>query len=602
MTRGVPRRPAPPRRLPHDAARFALPSLPDVLARRIRRGGRVRLPAMSGRTSEARRPGGEARAAEASPAPQASPRAVSVVIATYNRAASTLRLLGELAAQTLSPADYEVVVVDDGSREPGRARIEGLALPYRVTVIEQANAGPAAARHRGIEQARGDIVVIVDDDMRLQPGFLEAHLRAHPPGTRRVALGPFENETRQRLAAHERMGTRSVNGIFAGVRSGQLRLRGTNLYTGNVSFRRDDYLAVGGFDPAFRISEDAELGVRLERAGVEITMAEDAVTVHASDHADLAKWVQRSIAYGGADSRMAEKHPGDPATSPWRFVWQVRAFSRPFLLLSAFHPTLMRPVTWLALLAVRVFDALRFDRLAEVGVTFAYGLLYYRGVREHAGSRRAVRRSLHGYLNLAAPRELGFFGKWAKMWADIRADHDAIRRADEKYRGIVTTSRLSFDLVRRIGLQMMAAYRAMRFFRTAGLTPFAMIQARLIRHLYGADIHWDAELAPGVMVVHGVGLVIAPGTRVGRGCVLFQHVTLGQSIHPETRQTGVPTLEADVHVGPGAVLLGPITVGAGTKITANALVMHSVPPQSLVEVAAATVRTRQGGRPPAGQA
>lgn len=525
---------------------------------------------------------------------------LSVVIATYNRTASAARLLGELASQTLPPSEYEVVVVDDGSREPARPALEALALPFALTVLEQANAGPAAARHRGIAQARGDIIVVVDDDMRLRDDFLEAHLEAHPKGSRHVVLGPFHDDDAQRLPAHERMGRRSVDGMVAAARSGRLKLRGVNMYTGNVSFRRSDYLAVGGFDPAFRISEDAELGVRLERAGATVMLAERAGTVHASDHADLQKWIRRSIAYGSADSRMAEKHPGDATTNPWRFIWTVNLVSRPFLLASALAPGIMRPAAWLAMRLADTADLLRLHALAETIVTFAYGLLYFRGVREHAGSLGATLGGLRRYLNVAAPGTLGFVGRFAKMWADLAADHEAIRRADAKYRGAtVSASRLPIDLVRRIGFQMMGAYRLMRFLRTSRLTPFAMLLSRAMRHLYSADIHWDADFAPGVILVHGMGLVVAPGTRVETGGVLFQHVTLGQSIHPETRETGVPHLAADVHVGPGATLLGPITVGAGTKITANAVLMVDVPPHSIVETPAPTVRSRTGGRPPA---
>ena len=69
-------------------------------------------------------------------------------------------------------------------------------------------------------------------------------------------------------------------------------------------------------------------------------------------------------------------------------------------------------------------------------------------------------------------------------------------------------------------------------------------------------------------------------------------MTLGISIDPVTRVVGGPTLEEGVHVGPGASVLGPITIGRDTKIMANAVVMASVPAYSLVEVPAVIVRTR----------
>jgi serine acetyltransferase len=179
------------------------------------------------------------------------------------------------------------------------------------------------------------------------------------------------------------------------------------------------------------------------------------------------------------------------------------------------------------------------------------------------------------------------------LLADIRADQIALHRADEKYQTVARpASSLLADAVQRVGFQMMVAYRIMRALRQRRVVFLAKVMSRVIRHLYAADIHWDAELAPGVIIVHGMGIAISHGARVGAGCVLFQNVTLGESIDPVTRLVGAPTLEGDVHVGPGASLLGPIVIGPGTKITASALLMQSVPAGSLVQTPRAEVRPR----------
>jgi serine O-acetyltransferase len=60
--------------------------------------------------------------------------------------------------------------------------------------------------------------------------------------------------------------------------------------------------------------------------------------------------------------------------------------------------------------------------------------------------------------------------------------------------------------------------------------------------------------------------------------------------------TGAPKVGANVHLGPGATLLGPITIGDGSKVMPGAVVMDSVPPNSIVEVPSATVRARQKHR------
>jgi serine O-acetyltransferase len=146
----------------------------------------------------------------------------------------------------------------------------------------------------------------------------------------------------------------------------------------------------------------------------------------------------------------------------------------------------------------------------------------------------------------------------------------------------------------RIGFQIMFAYRLMRLFGALGIPLVPQIVSRLIRHLYGSDIHWKAELEPGVTLVHGMGLCISGSVRVGAGAILFQHVTLGENIHPETREIGSPQLGPDVHVGPGATLIGPISIGPGSKIGAGCLVTSSVPPGSRVQSEPPTVRPREG--------
>lgn len=150
--------------------------------------------------------------------------------------------------------------------------------------------------------------------------------------------------------------------------------------------------------------------------------------------------------------------------------------------------------------------------------------------------------------------------------------------------------------MKRAGLQLSAAYRVMRFFDEAAVPLAPQVMSRLIRHLYGSDIHWKTHIEPGVMIVHGMGMAISPQASIGRGVLLFQHVTLGANVHPETRESGAPTIEDDVHIGPGAVLIGPIRIGARSKIMANCVVTASVEPDSLVEAAPPNVRPRVARR------
>ena len=185
----------------------------------------------------------------------------------------------------------------------------------------------------------------------------------------------------------------------------------------------------------------------------------------------------------------------------------------------------------------------------------------------------------------------------AHLVESVREDHALIHRQGVKYAGKPERPEaFAGALVQKVGLQMMAAYRLMRLFSEVGIPLAPRIMSRLIRHAYGSDIHWDAELAPGVMIVHGMGMAVSHAARVGRGVVLSHNITLGLGTHPDTRAVGGPTIEDDVVIGPGATILGPITVGARTKIMPGCLVVRSVPPDSLVESVISAVKPRTAPR------
>ena len=137
----------------------------------------------------------------------------------------------------------------------------------------------------------------------------------------------------------------------------------------------------------------------------------------------------------------------------------------------------------------------------------------------------------------------------------------------------------------------------MTLLRDARVPLLPQIASRLIRHAYGAEVHWNTTILDGVAIVHGTGLVLSHRAVVGEGCILFHNVTLGEGLDPETKESGAPTLGRDVHVGPGATLLGPIHVGDGSKIAAGVVLTRSVPAGSLVKAPEPVVTERAAARP-----
>src|SRR5262245_21717444 len=102
----------------------------------------------------------------------------------------------------------------------------------------------------------------------------------------------------------------------------------------------------------------------------------------------------------------------------------------------------------------------------------------------------------------------------------------------------------------------------------------------------GIEIHPGAQIGKRFFIDHGAGVVIGETTVIGNNVMLYHQVTLGATgwwrSSPGRKQKRHPTLEDDVTVGVGAAILGPITIGRGSRIGAMALVFESVPPNSVV--------------------
>ncbi len=552
------------------------------------------------------------------PETASAPR-ISVVIPTYERAERVARLVALLEQQTLPPDAFEVIVVDDGSKVDPRSRLEAIRRRFHLVLERQTNQGAAAARHRGIELARAPIVLCLDDDMIPSPELLAEHLAVHDATPRAVVVGCVRSGQAVRdLPLFERFHAYSLDKMAASIRATGRVPRGTEIYSGNLSFRCADYLAVGGFDKSLPRSEDLELGFRLEKAGAAMRYADAASTIHDTDHTDEERWLRTAFTYGVTEQRIGRKHAASPEAGPFRYFALLRALPMPAFALSIVAPGVghlgARAVTKIA----AGLDALGLERPAISAMTLAYGMEYYRGVRTEAGSAavcwrdlqtfRAHRRATQGGVGAASsprrrrPRTAA--GRLrarlrrqrllvARFAASVRADHATLQRGDAKYdtRGRKPSS-LRRDLVERIGFQILTGVRLMRLLRDSGSPTGAKVAARLLRHLYGADIHWTAELADGVSIVHGTGLAIVHSARIGKGAILSQNVTIGDGTDPKTRAVGQPVIEEDVHIGPGAVVIGPVTVGARSRIGPNVVLRESIPPDTVVEIAPPILRPR----------
>ena len=130
------------------------------------------------------------------------------------------------------------------------------------------------------------------------------------------------------------------------------------------------------------------------------------------------------------------------------------------------------------------------------------------------------------------------------------------------------------------GLHSVWGHRVSHWLWTHDLKLFARWVSQLVRGFTGIEIHPGATIGPGLFIDHGMGVVIGETAEVGRDVTLYHCVTLGGTRLNKGKRH--PTLGDRVVVGAGAKVLGAITIGADSRIGANAVVVKPVPSNSVV--------------------
>lgn len=245
---------------------------------------------------------------------------ISVVVPTFNRREVVRRTVESLFAQNFPAAQYEVIVVVDGSKDGTTESLREMKAPCRFSIMEQANGGPAAARNSGARLAKGDLLLFLDDDMLCVPGLIEAHVEAHSNVPRTVGFGCIflSPESPSGLAAE--CFNRELGAFYLRQRTEDGdTAEGLEHVFANSSLPRRLLDEAGGFDASFRMREDLELWVRLAAMNVRPTYVKRAVAYqyYAKTGADL---IRDSKAFAQADVMIARKHP---EARPRGGLWQL---------------------------------------------------------------------------------------------------------------------------------------------------------------------------------------------------------------------------------------------------------------------------------------
>ena len=336
---------------------------------------------------------------------------ITVVIASYKRPDALTMALASLRRQTLAPSEFEVAVVVDGFDETEPRYRQALdearaASAFLLRGEFQKNAGQSVARDRAIRSSVTPWIIVIDDDMDLMPGFVAAHLAALAAGgPKTVVIGrviPEEGwesaplyeavRTSHMLEWHEMLGRGA-------------QPSGYTLVTQNVSFGRDFYLAVGGFDPQLRLGEDSELGLRFEFAGGRFVFSSDGAAIHRSRIGSYDAWLRRSVEYGRNGVYIYEKLGRDLRAHPLRNLVNGSRLNAAIVRALCWSEPLARTAIATLNLIGRVLQRLHLHTLAIATHKAILALAFHLGVKDALGSWRRVLDSAQAFASTAdAPR------------------------------------------------------------------------------------------------------------------------------------------------------------------------------------------------------
>ena len=232
----------------------------------------------------------------------------SIIVPVYNRPDEVDELLASLCSQTLK--DFEVIIVEDGSQKPCKDVCDKYANILDLHYYLKENSGPGQSRNYGVERAQGQYVIILDSDVVLPEGYLEAIDSALSSQPSDIVAWGGPDASHPSFTPVQKAISYSMTSFFTtgGIRGGKAKLDKFYPRSFNMGIRRDVYQELGGFSK-MRFGEDIDFSYRIVEAGYQPRLFPDAWVWH-KRRTDFRKFFRQVYNSGIARINLEKRHPG----------------------------------------------------------------------------------------------------------------------------------------------------------------------------------------------------------------------------------------------------------------------------------------------------
>ncbi len=234
----------------------------------------------------------------------------SVIVPVYNRPDEVEELLESLTLQTVK--DFEVIIVEDGSAIPCKEVCDKYADRLDLHYYSKQNSGPGQSRNYGAERANGEYLLILDSDVVLPNGYIEAVCNELQNGAGNYTCDAFggPDSAHPSFTPTQKAISYSMTSFFTtgGIRGGKAKLDKFFPRSFNMGIRRDVYKQLGGFSK-MRFGEDIDFSYRIVESGHKTSLFPSAWVWH-KRRTDYRKFWRQVYNSGIARINLEKRHPG----------------------------------------------------------------------------------------------------------------------------------------------------------------------------------------------------------------------------------------------------------------------------------------------------